>query len=227
MGLLEQALLLDPEYAVAHAYLGWGHEMRVVRGGFNEADHAAGIRHARAALVHGTDDPTAQAIAALIMLHLGRDFPAAAGAIARALELNNSSAIAYLIGSHVHAFGGEVATDRDYAQRGLRLSPFDSLAWIGHQALGLADLRERHYAEASEHFAKALQLNPRFSYLCIVQTVALALAGRQDEAKAMAKRLVELQPGFQSGPFLGFASFVRPELLEALTSGLRAAGLPE
>jgi TolB-like protein/class 3 adenylate cyclase len=227
MRLLEQALELDPEYAVAHAYLAWGYEMRVVRAGFNESDLAAAMRHARAALAHGTDDPTAQAIAGLVMLHLGRDFPAAAGAIARALELNNSSAIAYFMGSHIHAFCGEVAVGRDYAQRGLRLSPFDSLAWMGHQALGLADLRERRYDEASGHFAKALQLNPRFSYLCIMQTTALALAGRQDEAKAMAKRLLELQPGFQSGPFLGFISFVKPELVEAVSTGLRAAGLPE
>jgi adenylate cyclase len=227
MELLEQALQLDPEYALAHAYLAWGYEMRVVRGGFGEADLAAGIRHARAALVHGTDDPTAQAIAGLVILHLCRDFPAAAGAIARALELNNSCAIAYFIGSHVHAFCGDVAVGRDHAQRGLRLSPFDSLAWMGHQALGLADLRERRYDEACGHFAKALQLNPRFAYLYIVQTTALALAGRADEAKATAKRLLELQPGFQSGPFLGFASFANPELVAALTAGLRTAGLPE
>jgi tetratricopeptide (TPR) repeat protein len=227
MKLLEQALLLDPEYAVAHAYLGWGYEMRVVRGGFNEADHAAGMRHARAALAHGTDDPTAQTIAALIMLHLGHDFPTASSAIARALQLNSSCAIAYFFGAHVYAFCGDTATCRDYAQRGLRLSPFDQLAWIGHQALGLADLRERNYDEAVGHFAKAMQLNPRFSYLSIVQTTALALAGRHDEAKAMAKRILDLQPGFQSGPFLAFAAFTKPELVEALTTGLRTAGLPE
>jgi tetratricopeptide (TPR) repeat protein len=84
----------------------------------------------------------------------------------------------------------------------------------------------RRHEEASGHFAKALQLNPRFAYLYIVQTTALALAGRDDEAKATAKRLLEVQAGFQSGPFLGFAAFANPELVAALTTGLRAAGLP-
>ena len=120
--LYEQALQLDPDYAVVHAYLAWVYEMRVARGGFSAEDHAAGMRHARAAIVHGADDPTALAIAALVLLHLGRDFPAAAQAVTRALELNGSCAIAYFFGSHINAFSGETAAARDYARRGLRLS---------------------------------------------------------------------------------------------------------
>ena len=42
MEFLEQALRIDPNYAPAHAYLAWGFEMRVVRGGFNAADVQAG-----------------------------------------------------------------------------------------------------------------------------------------------------------------------------------------
>lgn len=225
-GLFEQALALDPDYAVVHAYLAWVYEMRVARGGFSETDLAAGMRHARAAIVHGADDPTALAIASLVLLHLGRDFPAASNAVTRALELNGSCAIAYFFGSHINAFCGETATARDYARRGLRLSPFDALAWIGHQSLGLADLRERRYDEAAMHFGKAMQINPRFSYIYLEQATALALAGRLDEAKAAAKRLLELEPNFSSAAIIGFLSFVRPELTEAWTAGLKAAGLP-
>ena len=227
VALFEQALGLDPDYAAVHAYLAWCYEMRVARGGFSEADLAAGMRHARAAIVHGADDPTALAIASLVLLHLGRDFPAASNAVTRALELNGSCAIAYFFGSHINAFCGETATARDYARRGLRLSPFDALAWIGHQSLGIADLRERLYDEAAAHFGKAQQINPRFSYITMEQCVALALAGRLDEAKAAAKRLLELEPNFSSKAIMGFLSFVRPELSAAWAQGLAAAGLPE
>jgi adenylate cyclase len=48
MGLLEEALKLDPNYAAAHAYLAWALEMRFYRGGFNEADAVASVLHARA-----------------------------------------------------------------------------------------------------------------------------------------------------------------------------------
>ena len=50
IGLLEEALKLEPNYAAAHAYMAWGMEMRVLRGGFNEADATAGVGHARTAL---------------------------------------------------------------------------------------------------------------------------------------------------------------------------------
>ena len=48
IGLLEEALKLDPNYAAAHAYLSWALEIRFYRGGYNEADAAASVRHARA-----------------------------------------------------------------------------------------------------------------------------------------------------------------------------------
>jgi hypothetical protein len=43
----------------------------------------------------------------------------------------------------------------------------------------------------------------------------------------MARRLLELQPNFRSGPMLGFLGFTRPELVEALTTGASATGVPE
>jgi hypothetical protein len=88
MGLLEEALKLDPNYANAHAYLAWALEMRFYRGGYNEADAAASVHHARAAVIHGGDDATALAIAAIALLHLGHDFEAASGAMALSHELN-------------------------------------------------------------------------------------------------------------------------------------------
>ena len=48
--LLEEALSLDPEYAVAHAHLAWSREWCFTRGGLNEADRTATLVHARTAL---------------------------------------------------------------------------------------------------------------------------------------------------------------------------------
>jgi TolB-like protein/class 3 adenylate cyclase/Flp pilus assembly protein TadD len=227
MDLLHQALLLDPDYAGAHAYLAWAYEIRVARGGFSEADLAAGLHHARAAVASGSDDATALAVASLALLHLGRDFTSASNAVARALELNGSCAVAYFLGSHVHAFCGDTATSRDYARKGLRLSPFDPLSWIGHQSLGLSDLREGLYDEAAAHFAKAIQINPRFSFIQLERTAALAMAGRADEASGTARRLLELEPGFRTSGIVGFLSFVKPELIDALSKGAQRAGLPD
>jgi adenylate cyclase len=183
MGLLEQALKIDPNYAAAHAHLAWALEMRFYRGGFDEADAAASVRHARAAVAHGGDDATALAVAALPLLQLGHDFEAASGAIARAIALNGSSATALYFGAHIHAYSGDAALAEDYALRALRLSPYDELAFEGHCAPGLVRIRERRCDDAAAHLAKAVQANPRFSVLHVEHAAALALAGRLEEAK--------------------------------------------
>ncbi|MGH7076232.1 MAG: tetratricopeptide repeat protein, partial [Stellaceae bacterium] len=228
LSLMEQALKLDPTYAAAHAYLAWGLEIRFARGGFNIADAEASVRHARLTLTHGNDDPTALAIASLVLLHLGNDFTAASGAIERALSLNPSCAAALYFGAHIHAFSGDPAKAEAYAPRALRLSPFDPLSYEAHLANGLVRMREGRLAEAVLAIASAIQANPRFSSLYVFQTAALAQAGRIDEAMAVARRLLELEPNFRSRPFVDFFSrFSRPELMETLAEGGRLAGVPE
>src|SRR5271157_5373770 len=64
-GYLEQALKLDPRYAIAHAYMAAALETQFLRGGRDPAHATAAVRHARAALTLGGDDPTALAFAAL------------------------------------------------------------------------------------------------------------------------------------------------------------------
>jgi TolB-like protein/class 3 adenylate cyclase len=46
-GFLQDALKLDPNYAAAHAFLAWCHEICYMRAGFDEADKVAGLLHAR------------------------------------------------------------------------------------------------------------------------------------------------------------------------------------
>jgi len=57
----------------------------------------------------------------------------------------------------------------------------------------------------------------------------LALAGRDDEAKAAARRLLELEPNFKFGPLIEIVRMYvdGPELAELSAVGLRRIGLPE
>ncbi len=225
---LEQALALEPNYAPAHAFLAWGMEMRVVRGGFNEADAQAGLHHARAALAAPTDDATSLAVASFVVLHLGHDFDLAANSIERAIALNGSCATAFYFGSHIHALSGNVKIAEDYAQRALRLSPFDPFVFEAYIALGMVRLRAGQDDDAAAYFAKGVHANPHFSTLYAMLSAALALAGRTSEAKAAAARLIELEPGFRVAPLIKMASgFAVPSLLGRWSEGLLKAGLPE
>jgi hypothetical protein len=70
-----------------------------------------------------------------------------------------------------------------HANRALRLSPFDPVAFVAHMALGHVAVYEAHYDEAVSHYAKAVQANPRHSWLYFCHAVALALAGRVEDAR--------------------------------------------
>src|SRR5258708_5515893 len=196
-GLLEDALRLDPHYAAAHALLAWCHEIFFARAGFDEVDKTAGIEHARAVIASGADDATALAIAGFAIAMLSKDHTTALSAVDRALSLNASYAMALYFGAYIHAVSGKPATATTHANRALRLSPFDPFAFMAYSALGAAAVQEAHYDEAASHFAKAVQASPRFSTLYFFQVASLALAGRKEEARSIAQRLLELEPGFR------------------------------
>jgi hypothetical protein len=60
-----------------------------------------------------------------------------------------------------------------------------------------------------------------------LQASTLALAGRSEDAKAVARRALELEPTFSIRRYLDFAGFVKSDLREGLAVGMRQAGLPE
>ncbi|MBB3394898.1 MULTISPECIES: adenylate/guanylate cyclase domain-containing protein [unclassified Rhizobium] len=224
-GLLEDALGLDPNYAAAHARLAWCHEIFFTRGGFDEADKVAGIGHARSVIASGTDDAAALAIAAFAIFMLGKDQEAALNAAERALSLNSSCATALYFGSVLYAFAGLPAKATFNAERALRLSPFDPMAYAAHLALGTAAIQQERYDEAVAHCARAAQANPRFSTLYFFQAAALALAGRQEEARPAVQRLLELEPGFRLRVFFELG-MVRA-IADRFADGARMLGLPE
>ncbi len=68
--------------------------------------------------------------------------------------------------------------------------------------------------------------NPRFSVPCYLHTAALVRLGRTDEARATAKLLLQLQPGFTVSALVS-GNITTPERMDQLASALRQVGLPE
>ena len=225
-GFLEDALRLDPNYAAAHAFIAWCHEICFMRGGVDEADKIAGLRHAHTAIASGTDDATTLAVAAFVIDILSKDHKAALSAIERALSLNPSSATALYWGALIHASSGNSAAATAYANRALRLSPFDPVAFAAHGALGHVAFQEARYDEAASCYAKAVQANPRFSLYYFVQAIALALAGRVEEARPIVGQGLELNPGARISEVLEYA-LPHPALADKFIEGARLLGLPE
>ncbi len=223
---LHRSLALEPDYAAAHALAAWCYEQRYLRGGMHEADKTAGLNHARAALRAGADDPTTLATAGFVIGLVEHDYQTAMNAIDHALALNGSSTLALGLGATILAHDGQIARAIEFGERALRLSPHELMAYLSLTALGIAHLAAGRFEEAAAACNKACQSNPHFSFPVVLQTAALSGLGRVNEAKALARRVLELQSPFSVAEFVR-SHTGRAEIWNPIGEALRQAGLPE
>jgi adenylate cyclase len=221
--LLRQALKLDPNFTAAHALLGWCHELCFARGGLKKEDRNAALLHAGAAIAGDNSDGTTLSIAGFVMALLTGDSEAALPTIERGLSMNPSSATVLYLGAQAYALTGRRRLAASLADRALRLSPADAFAFQAHMALGETALQEDRFHDAASCFSRAAQAKPNFSTAHIYQAIALAQAGRPNEATNRLARGFELEPGFTPRAF--FAHAIDDSLRIALVDGARRLGL--
>jgi tetratricopeptide (TPR) repeat protein len=227
LGILGEAIELEPDYAAAHAIIAWCHEQRYLRSGLREETRTAALQHARQAIAIGGDDAAALATAGFVIAVAAHDYETALTAFDRSFALSNSSALALGFSSIVRAWKGDDDMAVEQAQLALRLSPFDPLIYLPYVGLAYAHFAARRFEEAAAAASRASQSNPRFSVPYILHTAALAEVGRTDDAMGVARRLLELEPGITTATAILSACYVNPENIAALGSALRKAGLPQ
>ena len=224
--LLERALVFEPGYALAHAFAAMCHHCLFLRAGLHEDARAASTRHARQAIVHGQDDAHALTFAGFSIGMDGHDHAAAFVALDAALAISPSSAITYIVGGVMLGWAGEAERAIDWAERAMRLSPFDPWIWSACHALALGYFQRGRYEEAAKAARKAIQFNPAHSISFMLLVASLVKLGQFKEARAAAAEVLRLQPAFRfSRQFVGVDC--APELAASLGEALRAAGLPE
>jgi adenylate cyclase len=224
--LVEQALALEPDYAAAHGIAAWCHQNRFLRGGLDEADRVAALRHARAAIAAGSEDATALSLGGFVLALLGGDPAGALDAFERALALNPSSLFALNYGAIALAWQGQSERAIQWAERALRLSPFDPLRYGCYNALAVAHFVVRRYEASVAAVNRALQVNPRFSLSYAILAAALAALGRVEEATAAAAQVRALEPGFDPLKMAAGARLA-PEVMGPFTAAWRLVGLAD
>ena len=224
--VLKRALLLDPSYALAHANAAMCHHCLYLRSGLREEDRAASVRYAEGALAYGRDDPRALTLAGFSIGMDGHDRAAAFIAMDAALSISPSSALTYILGSVIRAWGGEAESAIEWSERGMRLSPLDPWAFAAFDAQALSYFHLGRYDKAVQAAHKSIQANPAHSITYVQLAAALSKSGRMEDAKAAAARVMELHPSFRYGrQFAGVDC--APALAVSMGEALRAVGLPE
>ena len=223
--LLEEAIRLAPDYAIAHGFVAWCHEQRYLRGGLHPETRDAACRHAHAAIQTGGDDALALAMGGFVVGVLERDYETALEALDRSLALSPSSALAFCFSSIIRAWIGDDVTAVEHARTGIRLSPYDPLIYLPYVGLAYSHFFVGHFMEAASAASRASAANPRFSVPCYLRAAALVRLGRLDEAMSTAKALLRLQPGFTIGGLVS-GNITTPERMAMLAGALHEAGLP-
>jgi len=220
--LLENALVLEPDYACAHAHLALSYHIRFRRGGWNEQDCKTAIQHAHAAIACGSDDATTLATAGLVIWLDEHDVATAFDLFDHALAISRSNVVALSYSAYALAWMGNSELAIERAQHALRLSPFgDTPSYI---ALSIAYFNSKRYAEARDAALRASATNPRFSIPHILLTVSLVCLGRLEEAKAAMNRVIALDPNFTMAQWSTTVGIV-PEVFKPFADAWRELGM--
>ena len=112
-----------------------------------------------------------------------------------------------------------------HADRALRLSPFDPLAWYAPLVHGVVAFAEGRYGDAAAGYAKSVEMNPGSAMLRYCKAGMLALTGQIDEGKAAAAEALRINPNLRIR--MAFEAGGPRPLAEKVAEGLRLLGLPE
>jgi TolB-like protein len=226
LALLKRALKIEPDYALAHGFAAWGHHILFQRAGKKADNRSLAIDHAHQAIALGHGDAMPLTLGAFVVSMDEHDRAGAREAFESAVAISPSSAFTYFLGAVALGYAGESERAIEWGERALRLSPFDSLAFLAWHGMCLGLFRLERYAEAVEVERRAAQANPGFSNFHLLVAAALAKLGRIDEAREAAARVLALEPGFTISGYC--APLAMPESLSRpLSDALRAAGLTE
>jgi adenylate cyclase len=226
--LLEHAVLLDPSYAHAQAYLAWWLNFRIGEGwSFNpDADRARALALSQHAIELDREDDFVLAVAAHILSFVAKKPGEAIDLFDQALALNQNSAFAWGLSALTLAYLGRADEALERLQNVWRLNPFDPLIFYFWIVAGIAEFVAGRYNEAISWLRRCRRANPRFIACLRMLAASLALSGEKTEAEVVAKELLAIEPSFAVSKFVAWYPLQRAEDLARLAEGLRAAGLP-
>jgi TolB-like protein/DNA-binding SARP family transcriptional activator len=226
--LFHAAIVKDPHYAAALAWRAYWHVLRVGQGWSPDpADDSRQADHfARAAIECNSTEPMAPAIHGHVASYLYKDFDLAFRCFETALSINVNAAPAWLWSSAAHAWMGNGPRAIEEINKAMALSPYDPLMYAYSAIAAIAYLADAQYERAIECALRSLRENRTYTAAYRLLVMALVLADREDEARASARRLLELEPGLTVAGFRRRYPGSASSHTDLLCDALARAGIP-
>jgi adenylate cyclase len=228
LAFLEQAMALDPDYALPKALAAWCHGQRVpyLWTDHPDEERSMALRLAKEAARLDSDDPLVLTV--LASAHaVGREFTEALPLIDRALQLDPNSAWAWHHSGWIRTFLDQPDLAIEHFQRSLRISPLDPYNFDAVIGIGIAHFHAKRFAEAASCIRQGIAEKPSATWAWRLIAAAYANLGRMDEAREALSYLMQAHPGITITAIKKASMPPSPSFQNALFNGLRMAGLPE
>jgi len=201
--LFDAALGRDPHYAAALAWRAYWHVLRVGQGWSPDTvnDAAQADHFARSAIEYNSMEPMAFAVHGHIASYLFKDFDLAFRRFETALGINANAAPAWLWSAAAQAWMGNGSRAIEEVNKAMALSPYDPLMYAYSSIAAMAYLADGQYERAIECALRSIRENRTYTGAYRQLVMALVLVGREGEARAPARRLLELEPGLTVAGF--------------------------
>ena len=220
LGLLEQAIAIDPRYGPALSWAAICH-MRLVNDGWAdnpETSRGTAADLARQALQVAQNDPGTLANAAQVLAYFGENIDAMIALVDRALALNPSFARGWFRSGVLRVWAGQPDLAIEHIEISLRLSPRERMGQP-LVAMGQAYLVKRQFDEAAARLLLSIQDHPGYPNSYRALASCYAHMGRLDEARAIVARLRAITSQVVPSDL----PYRNPEHRELYLSGLRLA----
>jgi tetratricopeptide (TPR) repeat protein len=142
----------------------------------------------------------------------------------RAIDLNPNFAAAHGYFGWALALDGQSERAIPHLEEAIQMSPHDPQNAIFYVGLAAAQYLAGSYAEAIGFGRKAVQQRSSFTGSHRIYCASLAQAGQLDEARAVLKRLKELQPDISIAWIEKYVPYTAGPMAKFL-EGMRKAGL--
>ncbi|MFC1681165.1 adenylate/guanylate cyclase domain-containing protein [Pseudomonadota bacterium] len=227
--LLERALELDPDYAIAWVMLGWIHQYYsdIASGVSNAKDRDAAtesmLECARKALE--ADPNCADAYSLMAYYHREmNDFVQAIECTEKAIALapNNAENLTTAAGTMTKA--GKPERGLELIKRAMRVCPIYRAGFL--RALAGAHRFAGNPEAAVDAYKESIRREPAFLSAHVNLASTLGELGRIDEARQAANDVLRLAPDFSVREYMSGLSYRYKSDASRVEDGLRNAGLP-
>ena len=222
--LIKEAIELDPQYAMAYRTLGAAYVIEHMMGWskFPEQSLERVMEMAQKAIA--LDDTLAEAYVLIGRFFLAKgqyEKAVAEGEKAYALDPNSTHVLAAFAYSLQYA--GRPKEAIEFYKKAIRLDPIPP-SWFIY-GLGRSYRDAGQYEEAIVAFKKLLSRSPNSLWAHICLTATYSLAGREEEARALAAEALNIDPKLSVEYFIKPLPYKDRAYKQSLIDALREAGL--